>query len=245
MFGISAFAFAGGVLVGAYEFFPYEVLRDAKAAADALLDKYSMPPEPNAFVVDHDKAGVTIHNPNKAFEGYTFLTVYRDGYHKAVLIDMRGGVLHEWRVNFSDVWPEAPHIIEQARDAAIHWHGAHLFQNGDVLFNFESGNFPFGGGLVKIDKDSNVVWALERNTHHDLDVAEDGTIYVAAHNYRTDAVGDPAVPEAPFLEDVILKVSPDGKVIDQISILDALQRSEYRTCWLQTAPIRDQRIRHI
>lgn len=228
IFGLSAFAFAYGVLVGVYRYFPYDILHDAGMAADAVREKYSMSPEPHAYVVDHDKAGVTVYNPAKAFNGYTFLTAYRGGQHKAILIDMRGDILHEWSTQFSDVWPQAPHVIDQADDAAIHWHGSHLFSNGDVLFNFESGQFPYGGGLVKIDKDSNVLWSLERNTHHDVEVIEDGTIYVPAHYFRSEPVGDAGNLKPPYLEDVILEVSPGGHVLSELSILDALQKSEYK-----------------
>jgi hypothetical protein len=140
--GVSSFAFCYGILVGAYGYFPYEILHAAKSAADALREKHSMPEEPYVHAVDHHKAGVTIYDPDRAFDGYTFLTGYRDGLHRATLIDMEGRVLHEWSAQFSDIWPEAPHVIEQAHDAAIHWHGAYLFANGDILFNFESGKFP-------------------------------------------------------------------------------------------------------
>jgi hypothetical protein len=226
--GVSSFAFCYGILVGAYGYFPYEILHAAKSAADALREKHSMPEEPYVHAVDHHKAGVTIYDPDRAFDGYTFLTGYRDGLHRATLIDMEGRVLHEWSAQFSDIWPEAPHVIEQAHDAAIHWHGAYLFANGDILFNFESGNFPYGGGLVKINKNSDVLWTLERNTHHDLDVSEDGTIYVAAHNHISGPITNMSGLKPPYLEDVILKVSSDGRVVDEISILDALQKSDYR-----------------
>jgi Arylsulfotransferase (ASST) len=226
--GISSFAFGYGILVGAYGYFPYEILHDAKSAADALREKHSIPEEPYVHAVDHHKAGVTIYDRDRAFDGYTFLTGYRDGLHRATLIDMEGRVLHEWSAQFSDIWPEAPHVIEQAQDAAIHWHGAYLFANGDILFNFESGNFPYGGGLVKINKNSDVLWTLERNTHHDLDVLEDGTIYVAAHNHIAGPITNMSGLKPPYLEDVILKVSSDGRVLDEISIMDALQKSDYR-----------------
>jgi hypothetical protein len=226
--GLCSFAFAYGVLVGVYRYFPYELLHDAKTAAEALHEKYALPREPHAYVVDHDGAGVTVHDPQRAFDGYTFLTLYRNGRNEAILINMQGDVLHEWHAEFSEIWPDAPHIIEQAHDAAIHWHGSYLFPNGDVLFNFESGNFPHGGGLVKIDKESNVLWALPRNTHHDLDVTRDGTIYVAAHKYQAESIAHMSNLQAPLLEDVILKVSPNGRVLDEISILDALRSSGFR-----------------
>jgi hypothetical protein len=226
--GLAAVAFGYGVLVGVYEWYPYDLLREARQAAVDLRKKYDIDAEPFAVEVAHERAGVTVYEPERAFDGYTFVTAWRDGRQEANLIDMRGNVLHEWHAMFSEVWPEAPHIVDQAPDAAVQWHGAHLFDNGDVLFNFESGNFPFGGGLVKIDKNSRVLWALARNTHHDMDVMDDGTIYVPAHRNRTEPYPDLPELKPPFYEDVILKVSPGGKVLDELSILDALQKSDYR-----------------
>jgi hypothetical protein len=82
--------------------------------------------------------------------------------------------------------------------------------------------------LIKIDKDSNILWKLERNTHHDIDVVEDGTIFVAAHNYKNDSIVGLNNTKQPFLEDVILKVSPEGVVLEEISVLDALNKSDFR-----------------
>lgn len=226
--GACLLAFGYGVMVGVYQWWPYDVLQEARQAAEDLQKKYQIESEPFAVAVAHDRAGVTIYQPDKAFDGYTFVTGYRDDGQEAILVDMQGNVLHEWRAMFSEVWPSAPHIVDQAHDRAVQWHGAHLFPNGDVLFNFESGNFPYGGGLVKIDKDSDVLWALARNTHHDIDVLADGTIYVPAQRNRTEPYGALPGLKPPFYEDLILKVSPDGEVLDELSILDALQQSDYK-----------------
>ncbi len=67
------------------------------------------------------------------------------------------------------------HVAFVGDDARIQWHGVHLFPDGGLLLNFEGFLFPFGGGLVKLDRDSRVVWKVARNTHHDVDVAADGT----------------------------------------------------------------------
>jgi hypothetical protein len=228
--GLSGLGFAYGVVVGRHEYFPYQIIKQAKDAVEALREKHGSSPDADyTFVVNHPGAGVTVHDSRRAFGGHTFFTAYHDGRHKAKLIDMEGNVLHRWQSTFSEIWPRAPHVIDRARnDHLIHWHGAHLFPNGDILFNFEGGNFPYGGGLVKLDKDSRVIWALPRNTHHDVFVEDDGTIYVPALHFRTERMPGLEDVKPPYYEDLILKISPDGEVLDEISMLRALQDSSYR-----------------
>jgi hypothetical protein len=227
IFGLLAGSFGYGVLVGVYKLFPHGPLRDAKAAIEALYEKYTISAQPFTAVVDHDKAGVTIYDPERAFDGYTFLLLNRNGTYQAELINMRGDTLHQWHFRFSQVWPDAPHIDERAGDERMYWHGAHLYPNGDILFNIGGGTFPYGAGLVKLDKESKVLWALPRNTHHDLHVDENGIIYAAAHNFRKDGLRELPYLEPPYYEDTILKVSPQGDVLDEISMLKALANSEY------------------
>ena len=63
-------------------------------------------------------------------------------------------------------------------------HGAHLFPNGDILLNFQGGFFPYGGGIVRLDKDGKVLWKVARNTHHDIHVDDEGFIWAPSLNTR-------------------------------------------------------------
>lgn len=226
--GIAILSFGYGIAAGIYQLFPYDIVQRAITAGQALQEERAIPANPYALAVEHDKAGVTIHDPARSFDGYTFVTGFRDGEHKAMLLDMDGNVRHEWSVLFSAIWQDPPHRQHQNRDDLNVWHGAHLFPNGDILFNFESGGFPNGGGLVRLDKDSNVVWALPRNTHHDVHVAEDGMIYAASQHYHTEGLDGVHHLEPPYYEDTVLKIAPDGEVLDEFSILRALQESDFR-----------------
>ena len=98
----------------------------------------------------------------------------------------------------------------RGRRPILAWHGTHLYPDGSLLLNFEGQLFPFGGGLVKLDKDLRVVWKLARNTHHAVTVAEDGTIWVPSLNYQAQGMAELPGFEPWFYEDTILKVSPDG-----------------------------------
>ena len=57
--------------------------------------------------------------------------------------------------------------------------GFHLFKNGDLLVNYQARNtFPFGVGLAKFDKDSNLLCKKEGVSHHWFSIDEKGFIYV-------------------------------------------------------------------
>jgi hypothetical protein len=158
--------------------------------------------------------------------GATFIVGNRADGFSAWLVDAQGRELHRWHARFSEVFKEAPHLLYRASDDMIAWHGTHLFPNGDILFNFQDSNFPFGGGLVKLDRDSKVVWKLARNTHHDVAVEADGTIWVPAQHYRPEGLPGFPTMRPWYYEDTLLEVAPDGTVRREISVLGALKAQQ-------------------
>ena len=178
--------------------------------------------------------GVVLHDAARTQAGFN---LYTSGHFPgAVLMDMEGNVLHEWNCSFDDVWPdyETPEAYESP-DASLQrarnmetWRRAYLFENGDILAIYE------GLALAKLDKDSRVIWTYRRECHHDLEVADDGTIYVLSR----DALIVPWVNARwPILEDYVSVLDPDGNELKRVSILDALERSPYR-CLLENARTR-------
>jgi hypothetical protein len=223
------FVFLGGIVVGKYQYWPYDALNQAKDAARAMWVAY-FPDEKPVFNTPYKKGGVTRWEQGAAQDGLTFLPMFTGTGAGAVLVDMQGKELHRWKLNFSDAFPgDAPHIVSRAPDERIGWHGVHLYPNGDIVLNLEGGNFPAGGGLVMIDRDSKIKWKLARNTHHDLDVLPDGRIVVLAHDYVTDGI--PACADyvkAPFLADKVLIVSPEGKELESFSLAEAFCKSPFK-----------------
>ena len=220
--GLASFAFCYGLLVGKYRIAPYDfmaqaegVLRGFWTANFSKLDFVNK--------AEYDFVGARTHKVIEVSPGFTFMTLFDGERFSGRLVDITGRILHEWRLSFSEAFSATPHISWRAPDNKIAWHGAHLFPNGDLLFNFQDGNFPYAGGLAKIDKNSNLIWSLPRNTHHDISVTEDGTIWVPSLRYR-----DQSLPDLPhlrpwFYEDMILKISSDGKILDELSVLEALR----------------------
>lgn len=159
-------------------------------------------------------SGVTIHERSRVYKGLNFFSSgHRPG---AALMDMDGNILHEWRASILDVWPDKKEDAET--ENAQYWRGVHLFPNGDVLAIFE------GIGIVKLDKDSNIIWKRDGGEHHDLHVQDDGRIYVLT---RKAHVVRRINSQTPVLEDFITVLDPNGKEIRSLSLLEAFERSRF------------------
>jgi hypothetical protein len=164
------------------------------------------------------RSGVTRHVRGRAFAGRNFLVSgHAPG---ALLMDMDGNVLHRWRYAFLDAFPDYP--PQWLYEGAEFWRRAHLFENGDVLAIFE------GLGLIKIDRDSKLLWASGLRAHHDLEVTPTGEIYVLTRRGHLLPRLD---PDKPILEDSISVLGPDGEERRRVSLLEALERSAYRHLW--------------
>lgn len=182
------------------------------------------PPEGGSPVVLNDTA--------LAERGYSL--VLSTHAQEAVLIDMDGNAIHKWARRFDEIWEKAPHLPdyeEQGREYwadKIYWRRAHLYPNGDILVIFETPfRTPYGLGIAKLDKDSNVIWKLDKNIHHDIEVAPDGDIYLLGQSInKAGYAGLPELPP-PFIDDAVVVLSPDGRQEDEFSIVQAFLNSDY------------------
>ncbi|MCK5621569.1 MAG: hypothetical protein KAJ11_04695, partial [Alphaproteobacteria bacterium] len=122
------------------------------------------------------KSPVVLNDPTLAGKGYNL--VVSTHAQEATLIDMDGKPVHKWARRFEEVWDKAPQLPDYEDQEPgywadkIYWRRAHLFANGDILVIYETPfRTPYGLGLAKLDKDSNVIWKLDENVHHDIAVA--------------------------------------------------------------------------
>jgi len=162
----------------------------------------------------HAVSGVVTYDTSSAYAGFNF---YVSGHApEAILTDMRGRVLHKWAYDFDKIWPDRD--FPENMEGRYHWRRAYLFENGDILAIHES------IGLIKLDKDSNLLWEYPGRCHHDLEVMDDGTIYVLARKARII----PRINETePVVEDFIVRLDAEGTELDRVSILAAMENSEY------------------
>jgi hypothetical protein len=176
-----------------------------------------------------DRKGVVTHDPDQSYEGYTFYTTHNTG---ATLVDPDGEIVHEWHTPFEDVWPNPPHVERPSPEKYVFWRRAELLPDGDVLAIYTTtADSPYGYGLARVDRNSELVWKFSDHAHHDFDLQDDGSVYTITHDFRNlrrDPLG--AFPQFPssILKDDLVKISPDGEEVDRMSILEALADSPYR-----------------
>lgn len=230
--GLAWLAFLVCGTVVEFHLFPYrQLLSPSFEAARALRNKWGASPRNSDFwrKTDHVERGLVSNDPSAAFPGYTIYSATDNS--GARLLDMDGHVVHEWQVPFRAAWPVAPHVANPVPESRIFWRRVHLFPNGDLLALYEAaGETPWGYGLIKVDRDSHVLWTYSDRVHHDLEVDGDGTIVTLAHEWRNTKTrplaGFPDIAES-LLEDFVVRLAPDGKVLSRVSVLEALARSPF------------------
>ncbi|HEY7311432.1 MAG TPA: arylsulfotransferase family protein [Gemmataceae bacterium] len=170
-----------------------------------------------------------IDKPDKTCDGFTLLMY--GGNSRAVLVNMHGEVVHQWHVPFSNVWAAPPHLRGPINEASVYFNDGHLYPNGDLLVVVEGPinlrNPSNGYGLVKLDKDSRVQWKYAAYCHHDVAVAEDGTIYAIVNEVADKAPPGLEYIPTPYVVDVVEVISPEGKRLKRLPLLEALKDSPY------------------
>ncbi len=142
------------------------------------------------------------------------LNFYSSGHGPdAFLMDQKGNVLHRWHKPVTEIWPDKDLQFAYFRKAR-------LFSGGRVLAVFE------GHGMVALDSDSNVLWRLDRPTHHDVHEAPDGSFYALDRVARV-------VPRLhlnrPVLDDGIVFLDKNGIIRGRVSLLDGLLKSKFES----------------
>ncbi len=151
------------------------------------------------------EAGVLRHDVSAARPGPTLFT-YAEGP-EATLIGMDGGILHTW----SRAGPDA-------------WARAHLFEDGGLLVITSD---PYQ--LIRLDRDSELVWLLDIKAHHDFHVMPDGSAWVLAREAeRRDGIHNGQW----LLDDALVHVDLDGREIERVSLLQAFERTSEHAEWI-------------
>ena len=192
--------------------------RRAREPADAVadeerqrLEELAAVPYLSGYVEAPAEQDVIRYDPARAHNGYN---LYNSGHGpEALLIDMEGQPLHSWSLGKEAVWPDAP-----TRKMAFYWRRVRVYPNGDLLVVFDS------YGLMKLDRDSNLLWKYTRACHHDLEVTDNGDIYVL---YRESAVLEDYNDGRRVMPDGVVVLTSDGEPKEEYRILECFNNSNY------------------
>lgn len=169
-----------------------------------------------------DERGILVHDSERAAPGFNLVT---SGHgEEALLLDMEGRTVHRWAYPSDGLWTnEAREFSTKADEAASRkWRKSHVYPNGDLLVMHS------GRGILKLDRDSNLLWIREGPHHHDVTVGPDGKIYTLT---RVDRVVPEINEKIDVGDDLISVLDEDGTPLRQLSILEALEASEFAHLW--------------
>ncbi len=226
LLGLVSLGYLCGVCVMVFQLpssdFMNKALTGAKAWNERGRRQAARPSRPGGVGTEK----VSVDEADKTFDGFTLYTTTEGA--RATLIDMRGETVHQWELPFRKAWPRAPHVDSPVSDESIHWFRCHLYPNGDLLAVYVTdADTPYGYGLAKLNKDSQLLWAYPGRVHHDIHVAEDGTLYTLSQKVeRTLPEGLESLP-SPYISDSLVMLSPDGRELANIPILDMFMNSPY------------------
>jgi hypothetical protein len=228
-FGLLALGYLIGAAILFFQLPSAEFLDEAFRGAQAWYARGHstlLPLSSELEALAREREGIMVDRAEKTWDGFTLYTA-TDGPH-ATLLDMRGKVVHRWQLPFRQVWPHPPHVEHPLPDERIHWFHCYPYPNGDLLAIYHvDGDTPYGYGLVKVDKNSKLLWAYANRCHHDVDVGEDGTIYTLAQQIVAKPPPGLEFLPAPYLTDSLIVLSPEGRELENIPIAEAFAKSPY------------------
>jgi hypothetical protein len=223
-------AFLAGIFAAIFQTFPYPSIQTVVSQVAASMTENSGKGDQHfLYRARNADSGVTIFNPAKAQPGITLVTgMWNDSgeWHPEVrLLDMQGQVLHRWQIYPEKIWPESPHddwVKGTHNQNTNYVHGSALLAGGDIIVNIEY------AGTVRISACGDIKWTVPLRLHHSIFEDDDGNFWAAGVYWREQAVAKYVHLKPPFAEEMMVKFSPDGEVLREISILDVLYQSGYQ-----------------
>ena len=161
--------------------------------------------------------GVSIHDRERVAPGFNLMTSGHGPV--ALLMGMDGTVVHEWTADFAQVFPDHPRSERVQDPRRNFWRAAVLLPEGELLVVWEL------FGIFKLDRDSNLIWAVPEPAHHDLQQSETGEIiHLEAQRRMIEGI-----PERPAIEDFIVTRDANGKELRRISLSASLDNVNWPT----------------
>ena len=221
-------AFMVGALIMAFELPPHQEIRKMIIAAVSVarwaqLEQVTSDEDHPHIIVSDAGGGKALGrvDRDRAYGGVTMAQAFANDRFAMLLLGENGERLYRWDV------PDEVYERIEARGWKVdrgfqEIMGGHLYEDGDVL------GIIYQQGLFRIDRCSGLNWFRPGLYHHDAKVAADGSIWALSANYLAEQPGAYAHIAPPHYDDVVVHLSSEGEVLEEISLLDAIYRSGYQ-----------------
>lgn len=230
--------FGYGVITMHMEVFPFALLKEAKLAAEAILNDGEEHVSAAHSLHYIDETETVARSFSKVDDealilvsgGEWYLTSHHPRGCMAWLVNRKGEVKHIWKFP-TELWNDLKYVKKSTR-----WQyqpgGMKVEADGSLIVSFQSNGWPYGLGIAKFDKDSNILWKKENLAHHWFSVDEKGRIYTPAHRVieAPRKIGHSHaefVNEKEMVEDVVLVLDEKGNTLKEIRPLKILEREGY------------------
>ncbi len=219
-------AFAWGFMSAKNKSFPHDNIRDMAESIQTLKELYKIEVatdrSAHEIIGPVTRGGVTVNKPASDDRDYIFMTLYKSGQFTAQVVDRRGQIIHSWRIPYKE------QKLYTARDTRVALsrknltiHGASLAQNGDLYLVIEY------RGLLKLSKESDLLWAIHLPVHHVVTADSDGPIWTLSRRKVRNRKEWIPLATRPYWDDQIIHLSSEGEILEQFSVLDIVLQNQY------------------
>lgn len=241
--GIAVFAFLYGVATMQYQVFPYKLLREAKLGLEAWAAvDVSNSHLPKAFEAFEDGAAPR-PQAKRLDEGAGAERVLVTGGPfqlmercpkwgcMAWITDREGKVLHAWEVDLDELWQGLTGVSGPVSHLSLYPVGMALDADGSLVVSFQGREtYPVHIGIVKVDRDGRILWKRFDRSHHWITMDAEGRIYTPFSTAKrlkhiAGTAVDVLCETGESRADAIRVLSPEGKTLREVPIIDAFFRS--------------------
>ncbi len=219
-------AFAFGVYTVVKQTALFDLIEESKdLAKQAVRDPSSIVnPKPEHWIDRRrfDGDGVVVNRLADQSADLVLLQGFFEGGLEIRLVGRDGQPVRRWPLNGPELMEGVTHV-RNVPSTEWHFdsHGVVALPDGSIVFNLDY------IGLFKMDRCGSVVWRLDGPAHHSVDANADGSFWVAGTRGYFDGDSSPhPLFRPPFAKDTLWKVSADGELVEEVSLLDSFIASD-------------------
>ncbi|MBD3677146.1 MAG: aryl-sulfate sulfotransferase [Rhodobacteraceae bacterium] len=206
--------------------FPANYIAYTVRSVELVFEQFE---RPWYHVAAADDAQLRVPQPDKVMPGLVMVGgINADEMNFVRILDRDGTVVHELVLDWFNYWEKGEGNFPDPRRPLSHpgaaVHGLAVMPNGDLVFNWEYLS------TMRVNACGDAVWKLDNEGNHSLEVMQDGNILVTSNRLWATERGDAAAPfqnlGLPLEEARFQKISADGKILEDVSVLELLVKND-------------------